>query len=187
MPQFPRKLKHINYTLNKLKLNWWTKTQNTAPYKTTNLKYVVDDQHKEEKPADRVMWKPNPRLDMHARKDRLVPGYENRNRDEHEYYIWHKTQAVQEAFVAKYSQLNINTGRVVIVTAESWQPFSRQTNDIFDTIPNQTSITGAWNVLHDESYKHPSSTSSVNNFHNRFVTINSAITQKSCWRKYSCA
>jgi len=89
-----------------------------------------------------MVWKSDPRLHMHARKNRLIPRYEDRNGNKHEYYVRHEAQAIQKAFVAKHSQFIVNTCGVVVVTAKSRRLFSRQTN-IFSFVVNETSITCA--------------------------------------------
>jgi len=105
------------------------------------------------------MWKSNPSLHMHARKNRLIPRDKNRNGDEHKYHIRHKAQAIQKAFVAQNSKFIINTRRIVVVTAKCRQPFPWQTNNIFD-FNNQTNFACARNVLlHAECYTNQSSRS----------------------------
>jgi len=69
----------------------------------TNLKQIGDNQHKHKNPANRVMRKSNPSLDMHACKNRLIPWYEDRNGDKNEYDVRHKAQTIEEAFVPEHS------------------------------------------------------------------------------------
>jgi len=60
----------------------------------TNLKEIGNDQHKHKKPANGVMRKTNPRLHVHARKNWLIPWYEDGNGYKNKYDVWHKAQAI---------------------------------------------------------------------------------------------